>query len=251
MATTTDTFVKTGSKWELQNHYVYADVDAHRSPNTDGSESTFNGRTYPRKSNYFWQINFELYNSRRDNYGSGDASFQIKIFGQQNNTGDSGGTDPNYSWRLLEMNDSDHGDDSDKEISGFRFGNTSTANIQSFCFGANSANWEASNQGTKVHDALFIFHVMRSGSDDGAANAPDIFKLMGNISSNYTVGNGAGFINNRGGSQIETATSHSIIMSPPTPPIYNYPNFVNGTIYEESGTGKHYMFNGTDAWNEV
>jgi len=31
----------------------------------------------------------------------------------------------------------------------------------------------------------------------------------------------------------------------------SYPNFSNGTIFEESDTGKHYMFNGTDTWNEM
>ena len=29
------------------------------------------------------------------------------------------------------------------------------------------------------------------------------------------------------------------------------PNLTNGTIFEESDTGKHYMFDGTSAWNEV
>ena len=31
----------------------------------------------------------------------------------------------------------------------------------------------------------------------------------------------------------------------------NYPNLTNGTIFEESDTGKHYMFDGTSAWNEI
>jgi hypothetical protein len=30
-----------------------------------------------------------------------------------------------------------------------------------------------------------------------------------------------------------------------------YPNLSNGTIFEESDTGKHYMFDGTSAWNEI
>ena len=32
---------------------------------------------------------------------------------------------------------------------------------------------------------------------------------------------------------------------------YTYPNLPNGTIFEESDTGKHYMFDGTDTWNEM
>ena len=31
----------------------------------------------------------------------------------------------------------------------------------------------------------------------------------------------------------------------------SYPNLSNGTLFEESDTGKHYMFDGTSAWNEV
>jgi len=30
-----------------------------------------------------------------------------------------------------------------------------------------------------------------------------------------------------------------------------YPNLSNGTIFEESDTGKHYMFDGTSTWNEM
>ena len=33
--------------------------------------------------------------------------------------------------------------------------------------------------------------------------------------------------------------------------VLNYPNISNGTIFEESDTGKHYMFDGTSAWNEM
>ena len=31
----------------------------------------------------------------------------------------------------------------------------------------------------------------------------------------------------------------------------SYPNLPNGTIFEESDTGKHWMFDGTSAWNEM
>jgi len=31
----------------------------------------------------------------------------------------------------------------------------------------------------------------------------------------------------------------------------SYPNLSNGTIFEELDTGKHYMFDGTDTWNEM
>ena len=34
-------------------------------------------------------------------------------------------------------------------------------------------------------------------------------------------------------------------------PSLAYPNLPNGAIFEESSTGKHYMFDGTSAWNEM
>ena len=36
-----------------------------------------------------------------------------------------------------------------------------------------------------------------------------------------------------------------------TPTAAVYPNLPNGAIFEESDTGKHYMFDGTDTWNEM
>ena len=32
---------------------------------------------------------------------------------------------------------------------------------------------------------------------------------------------------------------------------YSYPNLPNGTIFEDSTDGKHYMFDGTDTWNVI
>jgi hypothetical protein len=32
---------------------------------------------------------------------------------------------------------------------------------------------------------------------------------------------------------------------------HTYPNLTNGTIFEESDTGKHYMFDGSQTWNEM
>jgi hypothetical protein len=32
---------------------------------------------------------------------------------------------------------------------------------------------------------------------------------------------------------------------------YTYPNIPNGAIFEESDTGKHYMFDGSQTWNEM
>jgi len=36
-----------------------------------------------------------------------------------------------------------------------------------------------------------------------------------------------------------------------TIPATVYPNIINGTIFEETDTGTHYMWDGTDTWNEI
>jgi len=47
------------------------------------------------------------------------------------------------------------------------------------------------------------------------------------------------------GATPSTTATHSFDFS------NTYPNLTNGTIFEESDTGKHYMFDGTSAWNET
>lgn len=247
MVSTTDTYVKVGTKWELQNVLTTQDTNASRSPSSLGTTSG----GYPRKANYFWLVMQDVWNSRRSGYGSGDAKLDIKIWLQQNNGGDAGGNDQHFSWRRLSMNTSNHGDDADKEINGYYMGSSNTSSVQFICHGFNGQNWEASNQNSKVHDAQHIFHVMRGGAGDGSGNAPEVFKLIGYSASGYEVGAGYACIQNVGGGNQENQSSNSVLISPPSVPVYTYPNLTNGTIYEESGTGKHYMFDGTDTWNEM
>jgi len=48
-----------------------------------------------------------------------------------------------------------------------------------------------------------------------------------------------------------TGTTMTIFGSDDQPSTPVYPNLTNGTIFEESDTGKHYMFDGTSTWNEI
>jgi hypothetical protein len=85
----------------------------------------------------------------------------------------------------------------------------------------------------------------------GAGNAPslrreNVFKwsntsvpitkitLTNNISGNYGIG-----------STLIVWGADDDVLS------YAYPNIYNGTLFEESDTGKIYMFDGTDTWNEL
>ena len=54
-----------------------------------------------------------------------------------------------------------------------------------------------------------------------------------------------------GGGSFATGTTMTILGAEDDVLGYNYPNLTNGTIFEESDTGKHYMFDGTSTWNEM
>ena len=54
-----------------------------------------------------------------------------------------------------------------------------------------------------------------------------------------------------GASGIEIRISDIKIWNDATSITPVYPNLTNGAIFEESDTGKHYMFDGTSAWNEM
>ena len=50
---------------------------------------------------------------------------------------------------------------------------------------------------------------------------------------------------------IQSGSSMTVWGADDAPQTPVYPNLTNGTIFEESDTGKIYMFDGTDTWNEV
>jgi len=52
-------------------------------------------------------------------------------------------------------------------------------------------------------------------------------------------------------STIPPSSGDKIFDSDTSGPTYTYPNLPNGAIFEESDTGNHYMFDGTDTWNEI
>ena len=54
-----------------------------------------------------------------------------------------------------------------------------------------------------------------------------------------------------GGATFGDGTSVTVLIPDEGSLVYDYPDLTNGTIFEESDTGKHYMFDGTSAWNEM
>jgi len=54
-----------------------------------------------------------------------------------------------------------------------------------------------------------------------------------------------------GGATFGDGTSATLLIPDEGALVYTYPNLSNGALFEESDTGKIYMFDGTSAWNEM
>ena len=54
-----------------------------------------------------------------------------------------------------------------------------------------------------------------------------------------------------GSSTFGDGTSVTVLIPDEGSLVYDYPDLPNGTIFEQSDDGKHFMFDGTDTWNEV
>ena len=54
-----------------------------------------------------------------------------------------------------------------------------------------------------------------------------------------------------GGADFVDGTSVTVLIPDEGTLVYDYPDLPNGTLFEESDTGKILMFDGTDTWNEM
>ena len=107
--------------------------------------------------------------------------------------------------------------------------------------------WSFANNttATPAHGNNGFFLAFNSpNSDDYSPNA--VYRTEGYTASAITHLHGA---KKYSGSWTDETTNQYIIHL-----TYNanaLPNIPSGSIFEESDTGKHYMFDGTDTWNEV
>jgi hypothetical protein len=134
------------------------------------------------------------------------------------------------------------------------FAGTNPSGGNGFYYGTVDSSPLIYTRGTIVNitnkEKLGVLHGVASGTA-GAGNVPslrreNVFKwantsvqitkitVTNNISGNYGIGS--------------TLTIWGTDDQASTP---FYPNISNGEIFEESDTGKHYMFDGTSAWNEM
>ena len=114
---------------------------------------------------------------------------------------------------------------------------TSTATDYTFGDGTD-AGYQISNG-----DIIFIYY--GDGSNNSSSNGVKVYEHNANTANNSGQVSFTGLNEPTAWEKTDGSTTY-MIASFSTPP-----NLSNGTIFEESDTGKHYMFDGTSAWNEM
>ena len=124
----------------------------------------------------------------------------------------------------------------------------------------NQTQLEVYGDGTQ--DRYLVFDILNDPSEPkmvigrynintvGAGNAPSRSEWIGywnNTSAQITQIE----VDNDGGGSYDTGSQMTIWGADEAVLNNIYPSFSNGTIFEESDTGKHQMFDGSQTWNEM
>jgi len=156
----------------------------------------------------------------------------------------TGGTidaDPNYSWRNSRNDgatDGTNGSENELQIVGAGF-NT-----------ANATNWgEITISNIIGQEKLFISHTGQVLA--GASNAPDRVELVGKWANLNDQIDTIRIFLNQNSSVYAVGASITVYGAEDQGSTPFYPYLPNGTIFEETNTGTHYMWDGTDTWNEI
>jgi len=170
---------------------------------------------------------------------SADSDVMMRV-----GTGGTIDTGANYTWRNCRNggSDSEQHTQNELQIVGGSF-NTSNATSQGVIQIVNKSDEEklfSSHTGTAI-----------AGSGSTAGQVPDRIELAGKW------GNTAGQINTirifvpSNSAVFAIGASITVFGADDQTFSYTYPLVPAGSIFEESDTGKHYMWDGTNTWNEV
>ena len=151
------------------------------------------------------------------------------------------GNNTDYSWRNGRNSNSDNTDAADSKIAlmGANI-NTTNAHTYSDIYISNPVTSVSSNKFC-VAETLTVIA--------GAGNAPDNCETVGRwVNSSGQIDIMRVFLTQN--SAVYAVGSTITVWGADDAPPFS-PNLVSGVIFEESDTGTHYMFDGTDTWNEV
>ena len=96
-------------------------------------------------------------------------------------------------------------------------------------------------------EKLITLHTSEANNTTGAGTAPNRMEIVAKWANTSNQITQIDF--NKTGTNFGTGEVLTIWGS--DDPVETSFNVPNGTIFEESDTGKHYMFDGTDTWNEM
>ena len=100
-------------------------------------------------------------------------------------------------------------------------------------------------------EKLIIGHTTKQNTA-GSGTAPDRREFVGKYVTTSGQITSVQFVNNGGDSgDFNTNSTVTVWGADDQSSTPFYPNIPNGAIFEESDTGKHYMFDGTSTWNEI
>jgi len=170
---------------------------------------------------------------------SADSDIMMRV-----GTGGTIDTGANYTWRNCRNggSDSEQHTQNELQIVGGGF-NTANATQQGLIQIVNKSNEEK----------LFSSHTATTlvGSGSTAGHIPDRIELVGKW------GNTSGQINTirifmpQNSAVYAIGASITVFGADDQSSTPFYPLIPNGAIFEESDTGKHYMFDGSQTWNEM
>jgi len=149
-------------------------------------------------------------------------------------------TNGNYQWRNGRNSNSDNTDSNDSKIN-LIGANMNTTNGYTYS-DIYISNESASNK-------LCIAETLTVTA--GAGTAPDNAETVGRYANTSAQINILRVFLTQNSAVYAVGSTITVWGADDQPSTPFYPNLPNGEIFEESDTGKHYMFDGTSAWNEM
>jgi len=146
------------------------------------------------------------------------------------------GNNTHYTWRASDDNDTDATDNGDSKI---RLGIPSASNEYSY--------GEIAIKNLSAEYKMFITDTLTVIA--GAGTAPNRREVVGKWENTTGQINIMRVFLTQGGSEFDEGSTITVWGADASAAFYPY--YSNGAIFEESDTGKHYMFDGTDTWNEI
>ena len=168
-----------------------------------------------------------------------DQSADSDVWIQVGTGGTMDTTNGNYMWRNGRNNSTDSTDNNDSKIN-LIGANMNTTDADSY------SDIDIANISDK--HKLFVAETL---TVKGGTDIPDNAETVGKWSNTSGQINILRVFLSQNSSVYGVGSSVTVYGADDQPSTPYYPNLHNGEIFEQTDDGKHYMFDGTDTWNEM